>query len=87
VIEYARSPSCNRVASRASRCGRGEPGRDVVRHRAANGCSAQKSGLVAAVTIRRIERLVVVHMAGGAGCRRRGHVRSGQGKPGDAVIE
>ena len=42
---------------------------------------------MATVTIRRIERVVVVHMAGRAGRRRRGHVRSGQGEPGDAVIE
>jgi len=52
VIKDSRSPSCNRVASRASRCGRGEPGRDVIRHRSANARGAEKSRLVAAVTIR-----------------------------------
>ena len=87
VIEDSRSPSCNRVARRASRGSRREPGRNMVRHRAADGRRAEKSGLVAAVTIRGIERVVVAHMARRAGRRRRGHVRSGQGKPSNAVIE
>ena len=59
----------------------------MIRHRSANGHGAIKVLLVAPVTIRRIQRVVVVHMAGGAGSRRRGHVCSGQGKPRNAVIE
>ena len=42
---------------------------------------------MAPVAIRRIQRVVVVDVAGGAGRRRRRHVRSGQRKPGRAVIE
>ena len=87
VIEDARSPSCNRVARRASRCRRRECGGNMVRHRSADVRGAEKYRLVAAVTIRGIERVVVVHMARRAGGRRRGHVRSGQGKSRDAVIE
>ena len=87
VVKYTRGPGGYRVAARAGRCRRWETGRDVIRHRAANGHGAIKILLVAPVTIRRIERVVVVHMAGGAGSGRRGHVCSGQGKPGNAVIE
>ena len=42
---------------------------------------------MAAITIRRTECVVVVHMTRGAGRRIRGHVRSDQGKPRRAVIE
>jgi hypothetical protein len=59
----------------------------VIRHGPADGHGAIKVLLVAPVAIRRIERVVVVYMAGGAGSRRRGHVCSGQGKTGNAVIQ
>jgi len=42
---------------------------------------------VTAVTVRRTQRVIVVHVARGARRRRRGCMRSGQGKPGLAVIE
>jgi hypothetical protein len=77
VIENARSPGRNRVACRTRRCDRRKSGRDVVRNRAADRGGAEKCRLVAAVTIRRIERVVVAHMARRAGGRRRRHVRSG----------
>jgi hypothetical protein len=41
---------------------------------------------VAAVAGGRFEQVIVAHVAGNAG-RRRGHVRSRQGKGGNAVIE
>lgn len=87
VIEYARGPGRNRVASCAGRSRRREPGGDVIRHCSAYRCGADKSRLVAPITIRRIERVVVAHMAGRAGGRRRGHMRSGKSEPGYAVIE
>ena len=43
--------------------------------------------LVAAITIRRIEAVVVADMAGGARRRRWRHMRSRQGKSGSTVIE
>lgn len=87
MIEDSCGPGCNRVASCASRCRRRETGRNVIRYRSPNRCGAGKSCLVAAITIGRIERIIVIHMAGSAWGRRRGHVCSGKGEPGDAVIE
>lgn len=87
VIENARGPRCDGVAGRARRRGCRETGRDVVWYRSAYRCGADESRLMAAVTIRGIERVVVVHVARRTGSRRRGHVRSGQRKSGDAVIE
>jgi len=59
----------------------------VIRHRSTNGRGASECRLVAPVTIPRVERVVVVHVARRAGGRRRRHVGSGQGKAGNAVIE
>jgi len=87
VIEDPRGPGCNRVASRASRCRRRETCRNVIRYRPPDRCGAGKSCLVAAITIGRIERVIVIHMAGSARGRSRGHVCSGKGEPGGAVIE
>ena len=87
VIENARGPGRNGVASGAGRSRGRETGSDMIRHRSADRCGAGKSGLVAAVTVGGIERVIVVHMAGRAGGRRGGHVRSRQGKSGDAVIK
>jgi hypothetical protein len=56
--------------------------RDVIRQR-----GALEGGLVAAEAVRGFEKVVVVDVAGGTRRRRGRHVRSGQGKPGDAVIE
>ena len=87
VIENARGPGRNRVASCAGRSRRRKPGGDVIGNRAADRRGAEECRLVAAVTIRGIERVVVAHMAGRAGGRRWGHMRSGQSEPGHAVIE
>jgi len=87
VIENARGPRCDWVAARAGRSRGRKTGRDVIRYRSAYRCGAEKNRLVASVTIRGIERIVVVHMAQRARGRRRGRMRSGQRKSGDAVIE
>jgi hypothetical protein len=52
VVENSGGPSCDRVACCACRCGGRETGSDVVRYRSANRCSADKSRLMAAITIR-----------------------------------
>jgi hypothetical protein len=87
VIEDSRSPGGNRMARGTLRRRGWKSGRDVIRYRPAQRRRAQESRLVASITVRRTEGVVVIHMAGGAGRWRRGHVRSGQGKPGGAVIE
>ncbi len=87
VIEDSRSPSGNRVARCAGRSRSREPCRDVVRYVPAKCSGALECRLVASITIRRTEGVVVVHMARNAGGWRRRHVCAGQGKPGCAVIE
>jgi hypothetical protein len=87
VIEYSRSPSRNRVARCTLRRRDWESCRNVVRYVPAKRRGALESRLVTAVTVRRTQRVIVVHMAGGASRRRRGCMSSGQGKPGLAVIE
>ena len=75
------------MARRAGRSRSRKPCRDVVRYRPPNRCSALESCLVAPIAIRRAEGVVVVDVTGGAGRRGWGHVRSGQGKPGRAVVK
>jgi hypothetical protein len=75
VIEDSRSPGGHCMAGGALRRCRGEAGRDVIRDVPAHRGGAQEGRLVAAITIRRFEGVVVAHMAGGAGRRRRGNVR------------
>ena len=87
MVKDSCSPGGDRVAGCASRSRDRESGGDVIGHRAANCGSALESCLVATVTIRRIESVVVVYMAGCAGRRSRGHVCSRQGKPGRAVVK
>lgn len=87
VIEDASGPRRNRMAGGAGGSGDREPSRHVIGHCAANRGRALECGLVAAVTIRGIQRVVVADMAGRAGSRCRRHVRPGQRESGDAVIE
>lgn len=87
VIENSRGPGCNRMARRASGSRRRETRRDVIRNIPANRRRALECGLVATVTIRRIQRVIVIDMAGRAGGRSWGHVRSRQGKPRAAVVK
>src|SRR5712691_6442516 len=86
VIENSRSPGSNRVARGTLRRRRREPGCDVVRYVPANRRGSQEIWLMAPITVRRIECVVVAQMAGGAGRRRRRHVRSRQGKTRCAVV-
>jgi len=64
-----------------------EPCRNMIRNAAPELCSALPVRYVAPVAGGGIERVVVAHMAGGAGRRHRGNVHSGQGEPRNAVIE
>ena len=70
VIEDSPSPGRNRVAQSALRCRRWESRRHVVWNAPAHRRGALERGLVAPVAIRRIQRVVVAHMARNTGCRR-----------------
>jgi len=71
VVKHSCCPRRDRVACRASRgCGR-ESRRDVIRNRPSDRRRADESGLVTPVAIRRIEIVVVAHMARCAGRWRR----------------
>ena len=59
----------------------------MIRNRSADRRGALEGGLVASVTIARVKRVVVAHMAGRARRRRRRHMRSGQRKSRYAVIK
>ena len=86
VIEDPRCPCRDRVARGALGGRRGESRCNVIGHVPANCCGAQENRLVAAITICRIQRVVVADMAGGAGRRRGGRVCSGQNESGRAMV-
>lgn len=87
VVEFSVCPRRDRMAG-CARCGRGgEPGCDVVRHIAAKRGSALPGRLVAAHAIRRIQREIVIDVAGRTGSRRRRHVCTGQCEARHAVVE
>jgi hypothetical protein len=69
MIKYACGPRRNWVARSTLRGGRREAGSHVVGNVAANRCGTLERCCVASVTISRIQRVVVVHMAGRARCR------------------
>jgi len=84
VVERSSSPSGNGMAG-GTLCGRGwETRGDVIRHAPADGRGALERSRVAAITIRGIQRVIVISMAGSA--RGRG-VRAHQRKSGDAMVE
>jgi hypothetical protein len=87
MIENTGSPGGNGMAECTLRSRGWKPSGDMVRYVPAHGGGALEGGLVAAITIRRIERVVVAFMAGGTGCRRRRHVRPSQSKRCDAMVE
>ena len=87
VIKHSRGPGSDRVAGGASRCCGRESSRDVIRNISANRCGALEYRRVASIAIRRVQRVVVVYVAGSAGCRHWRRVSSDQRKSGHAVIE
>ncbi len=67
VIEFAVGPSGNGVAAGASRGCRREAGGDVIRDIAADGLGLVPIRCVARHAIGRIQSVIIVHVAGGAG--------------------
>jgi hypothetical protein len=84
VIEIETCPIHRGVADGA--IGR-EPRRNVVGYRASKRCGALPGGDMAPVARGGIERIVVIHVTGKAGCRSRGNVQARQVKPRPAVVE
>jgi hypothetical protein len=87
VIELAVRPFRDRMARRASRGCRGKARGDVIRHASAKGGRAVPRGLVAAHAVRRIQRVVVVDMAGQARRGSRGRMRSCQCKSRHTMVK
>ena len=87
VIKDSRGPGGNRVACCTLRRACWKSSRDVVRYTPTKRLGALEIRLVATIAVRRTECVVVVHMAGGTGRRRRRHMRSGQSEPGSAVVK
>ena len=71
MIENSRGPGSNRVARGTLSRRDWKSGRNVVRYVPAKRRGALESCLVASITIRRTEGVVVAHMAGNARRRRR----------------
>jgi len=87
VVERSRRPGRNWMARGALRRRRREACRNMVRNVAADARRAIKRRRVAPVTVRGIQGVVVVDVAGRAGRRRGRHVRAHQSEACDAVIE
>jgi len=84
VVEYARGPGGDRMAGGALRCRGWKARGHVVGHVAPDGRGAHKRRGVAAIAIRRTQRVVVIDVALRAGRRQ---VRPHQREACDAVIE
>ena len=84
VVKRTSSPGGNGMTGCALRRGGRETSRDVIRHVPADGGGALESSSVASIAVRRIQRVVVIGMAGSA--RGRG-VRAHQRKSSDAMVE
>jgi len=87
VIKFAVGPGGNRMARSAGGCCGGEARRDVIGDAAAKSRCFVPVRLMTTEAIRRIQRVIVVDVAGGAGSRRGGRVCTGQSETGYAVIE
>jgi len=87
VIELAVGPSGDGMATGTGRGGRREIGHHVIRNVAAEGLRALPGRQMATHAIGGIQGVVIVDVAGSAGCRGWRHVRSGQSKARAAVIE
>ena len=84
VVERSGSPGGDRMAGGAL-CSRGWEARsNVIRYISPDGSSALERSCVAAIAVRRIQRVVIIGVAGSARGR---EVRPDQRKSGDAVIE
>jgi len=70
VVKHSCRPGGNRVAGSALRRRRREARRDMIRHVPADACRAVERRGVAAVAVGRIQRVVVVDVAGRARRRR-----------------
>ena len=71
VVKLSGSPSSDRMARCALCGGVREPGRDVIRDSAADGDRPIPITYMASITVRGVQRVIVVDMAGGAGRRSR----------------
>ena len=84
VVKRTSSPGGNGMTGCALRRGGRETSRDVIRHVPADGGGALESSSVASIAVRRIQRVVVIGMAGSARGR---SMRPGQRKSGHTVVE
>ena len=87
VVKFAVGPGGNRVAGSTRRCRGGESRSHVIGNVSAERGSLIPISQMAAHAVRRVQGVVVVDVARGAGRRRRRSVRAGQTEAGDAVIE
>jgi hypothetical protein len=87
VVELAVGPLGDRMARRASRCCRGETGRNVIWHTSAEGRRAVPCRQVAAHAVRGVQRVVIVDVTGRAGRRRGRSVCAGQSETSHAVVK
>jgi hypothetical protein len=87
VVERAVRPFRDRMAGRASGGRRGKARRDVVRNASAEGRRAVPRCLMAAHAVRRIQRVVVVDVAGQTGRGSRRSVRSCECESRHTVVE
>ena len=87
VVKHSGGPSGNGVAGSARGGGGRETRSDVIRYVATNRRRGVPRRDVAGHAVRGVQRVIVIDMAGSAWRRCRRHVRSGQSKSGQAVIE
>ena len=87
VIKNPSRPGCNRVARGAGGSRDRKARSHVIWNFPTYRRGALESRLVAAITVGRTERVIIVHVAGSAGRRRRRNMRSSQSKARRAVIE
>ena len=87
MVKLSRRPGRDRVAGSASRSRDGEVCGNVIWNRPSQSLRTEEGGLMAAVAVGRTQRVVVVHMARGAGRRRRRHVRSNQREACRAMVK
>ena len=87
VIELAGGPCRNRMARRTHGSGVGKTGRNMIWNRTAECSRAIPCCSMATHAVCRVQRIVIVDMAGSAGSRCRGHVRPNERESCHAVIK